>query len=469
MTDEVLTQNKKLNIFFYRPRIDISIEAKFCYLVAPLLFGTKIEKNYRVQSSPQEIRFDGSLDWRNDHRWKDYQFDPNLINIVESPEDADFFIFPYLLEEFIETWGIFETNQFINSLPYFKNNESKHVFMTYHDNNMPFYNNAVFFRTSINKFMKDINAFAIPYAVEDFAEFVHIDSSQIKYHTCFAGFVGSSEIRVPLVESIKKKSHLSSYLNPIDRFYGFLDADIMSETREIFIDSMAHSWTALCPKGKGENTYRFFEAMSMGRIPILISDNCLLPYEDEIDYASFMLRLSENDISNAGSIILDWVSGQTAETLIAKCNKSRHIWENYFKCSAWNKPITKILLTIQQRKDLELLDQKVRDLLTNKNEGNAIKFLHNYINRNAANYETNYEFHHEIALLFWESKDYNNSVKYFETALRISHYNRSVVFNYFDMLFEYQEFAKAKALIDTYLSMNPADSEMLSLLQDVQG
>ncbi|MBM4136783.1 MAG: glycosyltransferase [Nitrospira sp.] len=344
----VFYADQKPRLFFYRLHRDFELPPQFCYLIMPLLFKTKLESEYRVEIDPKYIRFDdATVNSETDGRWKDYKFDPALFEIVQDPEDADFMVFPYLLEEFIESLGIQGTTDFIRKLPYFKAYENKHVFMTFHDDSRNFHTSAVLFRTSVNRYVKDLNAIPFPYPVGDLAESTHFDISKMKFQTSFVGYIGSFHTRALLVESIKKESNIKSYLDPSDTFYGNLAPAMRAERRKGFLDSIADSLTVLCPRGTGENTYRFFETMSMGRIPVLIADSCALPFEDEIDYDSFILRIPESEVMNAGTIIVNWLSQHSTEELIEKCRKSRQIWKIYFKCSEWNK---RILQTLAQYK-----------------------------------------------------------------------------------------------------------------------
>jgi tetratricopeptide (TPR) repeat protein len=138
-------------------------------------------------------------------------------------------------------------------------------------------------------------------------------------------------------------------VDPVNTFYGHLTPEIRVERRKKFLSSIADSLTVLCPRGTGENTYRFFETMSMGRIPVLIADTCALPFEDDIDYDSFMLRIPESEVVKAGTIIAEWLSRHSTEELLNKCKRSRQIWEQYFKCSEWNQQIIKILSFYKQK------------------------------------------------------------------------------------------------------------------------
>jgi FkbM family methyltransferase len=77
--------------------------------------------------------------------------------------------------------------------------------------------------------------------------------------------------------------------------------------------------------------------------------------------------------------------------------------------------------------------------------------------------------YNNLALIFWNSGDFDNAVKYFEDALRTSNFDRSVVFSYGDMLFSHKKYAKAKELYEGYLKRNPNDIEIRSHLQKVEG
>jgi hypothetical protein len=45
---------------------------------------------------------------------------------------------------------------------------------------------------------------------------------------------------------------------------------------------MADSVFALCPRGYGPTSFRLYEAMQMGCVPVYITDQAWLPFKDEI-------------------------------------------------------------------------------------------------------------------------------------------------------------------------------------------
>jgi len=52
----------------------------------------------------------------------------------------------------------------------------------------------------------------------------------------------------------------------------------------------------LCPKGYGSWTYRFYQAINWGSIPVLLSDDYILPFQQYISYDQFTIRIPEHDI-----------------------------------------------------------------------------------------------------------------------------------------------------------------------------
>ena len=252
--------------------------------------------------------------------------------VVTEPGDADFIVFPYWLSSVTNMMGVTGTRQFVAGLPLFSRYEDRHVFALEHDVSTLLGIRSVVFHTSVNRYHKDSRAIAYPFRVHDFGELTHYDYSRMEYHTSFVGNTNSWSGRPLLVESIKAETRLNAWLDPVTQFHGhWASGAVREERRQSYIASLADSMTVLCPRGAGQNTIRFFEVLSMGRIPILVSDTCALPFEDEIDYGSFTLRIPEALLDRAGSILAEWLARLTPEQIIAMCRAARQTWERYFQ------------------------------------------------------------------------------------------------------------------------------------------
>jgi Exostosin family len=64
-----------------------------------------------------------------------------------------------------------------------------------------------------------------------------------------------------------------------------------------------NSLFTLAPAGYGRWTYRFFQAIAWGSIPVLISDDYMKPFAETIPYDSFSLTIPESDLDSLDSIL----------------------------------------------------------------------------------------------------------------------------------------------------------------------
>lgn len=256
------------------------------------------------------------------------------VSLTDDAKAADYILIPYNLEWFFIEYRYFNFINFLYNLPYFNQFEEKHVFFLEHDCSIPFHINSLYLRTNIDLFNKDPNVHPLPFIVEDLLSASHFELDKCKYDISFVGYIGSAAVRFRLLKNIIETNYsFRSYIQFNNQFHGHLNDETRKKTRTHMIESIRDSIAVLCPAGTGKVTIRFFEVMSMGRIPILISENCPLPFEEDIDYDSFILRIDENKVEKADEIISSWLSSQTLDQLQEKCMQNRRIWEHYFsKC-----------------------------------------------------------------------------------------------------------------------------------------
>ena len=67
--------------------------------------------------------------------------------------------------------------------------------------------------------------------------------------------------------------------------------------REEYVENHVRCGYALCVRGWGNFSFRFFEALSLGRVPVLIDTDCVLPLEDELDYDEFVVRVPDDALA----------------------------------------------------------------------------------------------------------------------------------------------------------------------------
>jgi len=78
----------------------------------------------------------------------------------------------------------------------------------------------------------------------------------------------------------------------------------------------------LCPRGKGPSSWRLFETMRVGRVPVVISDDWVPP--PGIDWDSFVVRMPESDVQQIPSVLLG-LESEWAE----RAGRAQQAWENH--------------------------------------------------------------------------------------------------------------------------------------------
>lgn len=79
-------------------------------------------------------------------------------------------------------------------------------------------------------------------------------------------------------------------------------ADTASESaKQAYADDLRRSQFVLCPRGNGVSSIRLFEVMEAGRVPVVISDDLVLPAC--VNWPACSLRIAERDLGRITSII----------------------------------------------------------------------------------------------------------------------------------------------------------------------
>lgn len=288
----------------------------------------------------------------------DFYKNETLFETVTDPDAADFLVFPYVLDAvFYRLWGSSywgyqdwaRVVRFLRELPYFASREKDHVFVIHHDHDVKFGLESVFFRCSQSRTWHDTASFAIPHALDTVA---YEDQLAPAYLTSFVGAENTSTVRLKLVESKKQFAIVPHFFEATDRFFGAFEGEIKAKMRQLFEISVKRSITVLCPKGSGRNSIRFFECMAFGSLPVLISDDCVLPYEELIPYEQFVIFVPENDVDHTVDYIIRFLQAKTPEEVVRLRVLARNMWLCYLSNVVQPEQYHRILNGVKQRRIL---------------------------------------------------------------------------------------------------------------------
>jgi len=100
-----------------------------------------------------------------------------------------------------------------------------------------------------------------------------------KYLASFMGNSCTHPIRKEMIEKLKNRCGVF--------IYDTSAVDCRNLEELIFVKNIQESYLSLCPRGTGINTFRFFESMQLGTVPIHIGDKDCRPFRDEINWNEF--------------------------------------------------------------------------------------------------------------------------------------------------------------------------------------
>lgn len=108
-----------------------------------------------------------------------------------------------------------------------------------------------------------------------------------------------------------------------------LDLDFWQKVRQDYLHNMIDSDYALCVRGAGNYSIRFYEAMSCGRIPLFIDTDCGLPYDWLINWKQQFVWVEEGDVPSVTERLVTFhhsLSPEGFQNLQFNCRK---LWEDW--------------------------------------------------------------------------------------------------------------------------------------------
>lgn len=259
------------------------------------------------------------------------------IEVTKEPDLADVFVVPGALSMF-QVDGNLQMDR-LYALPYLRGNESRTVFFDVSDNfktpiNLP----IIFIRCDARDWMlpSDPGTIQFGWPVEDFAEVIPLPEGGFKYDISGHMWL-SSETRKSSLAAIKNNRMLKSDLAGYSDFTGYIYHESEGIRRRAeFRRSMKESRISLCPESiPGVFPYRFFEAMSSGRVALLVGSDFVWPWEKDVPYESFSIVCPRNLADQADQVALTFLQSHSDDEIIQMGKQARIYWETYLRSSDW--------------------------------------------------------------------------------------------------------------------------------------
>jgi hypothetical protein len=120
------------------------------------------------------------------------------------------------------------------------------------------------------------------------------------------------------------KDRSAGYVEDTTRLNMFdCSANSLEDALRKYVEVMQGSSFILCPRGSGTSTFRIFEAMELGRAPVIIADQWVPP--EGPDWDTFAMRIPERRVADIPNI-LDSCKDSAEE----RGRLARMAWEQWF-------------------------------------------------------------------------------------------------------------------------------------------
>ena len=140
--------------------------------------------------------------------------------------------------------------------------------------------NIDLYRTSLYKSNKNENVYAMPAFCEDV-----YDNTIISYNHAFGKLQSDVTIGYcghQMFDRQKYLKHLEKVCKTDFIYRKTFRAQEMNFeiAKKEFYENIKRNFFTFCYRGEGNFSYRFYETLMMGRIPLLVDTDCVFPFED---------------------------------------------------------------------------------------------------------------------------------------------------------------------------------------------
>jgi len=298
-----------------------------------------------------------------------YQKGKEFFSLVEDIKECDVIVSPIPYEKK-------EGPQCAKELSELAKKFNKKVFVFFNSDSAKDVNieNSIIFRTSFYKSKRKSNEFALPGWSQDYLKSYFNGKLQIKEKSekpvvGYSGYIdvepdsfnkpvkkilkrikraiqskikgeyNSQLLRGRAVEYLSKNENLEANFIIRNGFMGLATLEVRKE----FVYNIISSHYCLATRGNGNFSYRLYEIMSLGRIPLFVNTDAVLPYEEFIDYKKYFCWVEEKDLKKIAKIVLDFNNKISNEDFISLQKKIREIYEEWISPVGFHKNLWRYL------------------------------------------------------------------------------------------------------------------------------
>lgn len=280
---------------------------------------------------------------------------------LSSIDDADLVIFPGNLEKVFELSYLKLASELAEKAKQKKKLTAGFFWGDCSDIELPI-SCDIIFRNSLYRSSRGASDFAYPNWTTDFVKTYFDDEIPVRQKSDtpvvgFCGFIGKPDIKLYVKQllfqfrklqgrdfppphytghllrekalSILSKSSLIKTNFILRDRMGFVgqSSEIHETYRQMYVRNMQESDYIFCCRGYGNYSYRFYEVLSCGRIPVFLDTDCVLPYDFDIDWQKYCVWIKQEELPMIAEKIAEFHENISFQEFINLQRKCYNIWK----------------------------------------------------------------------------------------------------------------------------------------------
>lgn len=138
-----------------------------------------------------------------------------------------------------------------------------------------------------------------------------------------------SYIRVAAIRALARNPRVKTNFLFKRGYFNITTIESQQLVRQDLLTNTMNSDYVLCARGQGNFSYRLYETLCSGRIPVLVNTHCVLPFEDKLDWKSFSVWVEADDVGNIGHKVAEFHAALSPEAFMALQKRCREVWEEW--------------------------------------------------------------------------------------------------------------------------------------------
>jgi Exostosin family len=110
-----------------------------------------------------------------------------------------------------------------------------------------------------------------------------------------------------------------------------------------FMKNMLDSDYILCTRGLGNYSFRLYEALSCGRIPVFVDTDSLLPFHENPQWHSATLWVDQRDVASIGERIVDFHTAISPKAFLERQDTAREFWDQWLAPVAFYRRLAQVI------------------------------------------------------------------------------------------------------------------------------